>query len=395
MTTHDDKLFAELGALFAKANRQLFLVGGSVRDITLSREVKDWDFTTNATPEEIEEIVIDWCDALWDVGRDFGTIALRKRDVDIEITTFRIDGPGRKPTVEFSDSLLDDLRRRDFTVNAMACPVTAEGIDFGAESLIDPFGGMGHLLQRVLDTPRSAEECFNDDPLRMMRAARFSAQLGFNPSKRVMDACRGLGPRIKTISAERVQAELTRLLSAPFPEKGVRFMHDSKLLRIILPGVSAIDTYQMLLGDDWQTRLADLMRQVGPFAVREIMMRLKMSNADIQLVTNLVTWVHRFEKSTWTDGAVRRLIAAAGEDLERILTLMGDITLDARAREVLEREGHPEPPLTGKEIMDVLGVEPGPRVGEAQRFLWQSRLDGGPQTKDNAERTLKAWAALS
>lgn len=395
MTTHDDKVFAELGALFAKANRQLFLVGGSVRDITLSREVKDWDFTTNATPDEIDEITIDWCDAQWDVGRDFGTIAMRKNGIDIEITTFRSDGPGRKPEVTFSDSLLDDLRRRDFTVNAMACPVTAEGIDFSVGSLVDPFGGMGHTLRRILDTPRSAEECFNDDPLRMMRAARFAAQLGFIPTKRVAQACRGLAPRIRTISAERVQAELIKLLSGTFPEKGVRFMQDVNLLREVLPNVPGLSPWQMLLGDDWQTRLADLMREGKPDDAREQMLRLKMSGNDTQLVTDLVAWVQRFEGSTWSDGTVRRILAAAGGHVGRLQELLGSPELDRRVETILRQEGHPEPPLTGQEIMDVLGLKPGPRVGEAQRFLWQTRLDNGPQDKDNAERTLKAWAALS
>jgi len=394
-TTHDDKLFAELGALFAKANRQLFLVGGSVRDTTLSREVKDWDFTTNATPEEIEEIVIDWCDALWDVGRDFGTIALRKRDVDIEITTFRTDGPGRKPEVMFSDSLLDDLARRDFTVNAMACPVTAEGIDFGVGSLIDPFGGLEALLQRRLDTPRSPEDSFGDDPLRMMRAARFAAQLGFEITERVSTAICGMHDRIESISAERVQAELVKLLSGAFPEHGIAVMHGTGLTQHVLPGMTERAPDRMLLGSDWQTRLADLLGDMAPARVSDLLQRLKMSNVDTATVTNLVAWEQRFDGTMWTDPTVRRVIAASGPHMARLLELLNDPKLNQRVAVILDAEGHPEPPLTGQEIIDILGIKPGPRVGDAQRFLWQSRLDGGPQDKETAERTLKAWAALS
>ena len=221
----------ELGARFTAAGEQIALVGGPVRDAMLGRLHHDLDLTTSARPEKTEKLLAGWADAVWDMGRSFGTIGCRKGDWTVEITTYRTDAydaDSRKPAVEYGDSLEGDLVRRDFTVNAMA--VTLPGREF-----VDPYGGMEDLARGVLRTPGRPEDSFSDDPLRMMRAARFSAQLDFDVDPAVVAAMTDMAERIEIVSAERVRDELVKLVISPHPRRGLALLVETGLARAGAP----------------------------------------------------------------------------------------------------------------------------------------------------------------
>ena len=209
-------MLRELGSAFDAAGHELYLVGGSVRDAVLGRLSPDLDFTTDARPEQVQQILRQWADNLWDTGIDFGTVGVGKGGHRLEITTFRADAydrVSRKPAVQFGDRLEDDLVRRDFTANAMAVRITPDG----PGEFLDPLGGLAALRGRVLDTPAAPEVSFGDDPLRMLRAARFVSQLGFAVAPRVREAIEAMAPELARISAERVAAELDKLLLGARP----------------------------------------------------------------------------------------------------------------------------------------------------------------------------------
>src|SRR5690606_524497 len=223
----------ELAARFSRAGHRLYLVGGSVRDALLGKLSTDLDFTTDARPEQIQRIVSGWAEAVWDTGIEFGTVGVAKHGTTCEITTFRADRydrGGRHPEVEFGDSIESDLVRRDFTVNAMA-------VDLATKSFVDPHNGLEALARRTLDTPATPEESFADDPLRMLRAARFVSQLGFEPEPRVVRAMTDMADETKRITAERVQAELSKLILGSAPRKGIELMVDTGLADHVLPEV--------------------------------------------------------------------------------------------------------------------------------------------------------------
>ncbi len=216
-------LIDDLGRRFTDAGHELALVGGPVRDAMLGRQHNDLDFTTSARPEQTEALLKGWADAIWDMGRAFGTIGCRKGEWQVEITTYRseaYDPTSRKPDVDFGDSLAGDLGRRDFTVNAMAVRVPSREFE-------DPYGGVVDLAHRVLRTPGRPEDSFSDDPLRMMRAARFAAQLGFTVAPEVVAAMTAMASRIEIISAERVRDELVKLICAPYPRLGLTLLVDT------------------------------------------------------------------------------------------------------------------------------------------------------------------------
>jgi poly(A) polymerase len=229
-------LLTEVGERFTAAGHEIALVGGPVRDAFLGRPSPDLDFTTSARPEQIEQVLAGWADATWDVGRAFGTIGCRRGEDTLEITTYRAeayDEDSRKPVVAFGDNLQDDLVRRDFTVNAMA--LTLPGLSF-----VDPHDGLGDLAARVLRTPHTPEVSFGDDPLRMMRAARFAAQLGLVPAPEVLEAMRGMASRLSIVSAERVRDELVKLVLAPDPRAGLEVVVDTGLADVVLPELPAL-----------------------------------------------------------------------------------------------------------------------------------------------------------
>jgi poly(A) polymerase len=226
----------ELATRFAEAGHRLYLVGGTVRDAMMDRLGNDLDFATDARPERVRELLTGWADAIWDTGIAFGTMGAAKRGTTVEITTFRSDSydrMSRNPEVSFGDSIEGDLVRRDFTVNAMA-------IDMVTKKFVDPHDGRDALKRRVLDTPATPQESFADDPLRMMRAVRFVSQLGFTVAPRVLAAIREMSGEIQRITAERIQTELSKLLTGRYPRRGIELMVDTGLADHVLPELPAM-----------------------------------------------------------------------------------------------------------------------------------------------------------
>ena len=372
-----DPVVLELGQRFVDAGHELSLVGGPVRDLFLGRTSPDLDFTTDATPDQTVALIKKWADNYWEIGRAFGTIGMRKAGFQIEITTYRAeayDPESRKPVVAFGSSLTDDLLRRDFTINAMA-------LRLPSLELIDPFGGVRDLHGSVLATPGSPEASFSDDPLRMMRAARFASQLGISVHDDVRLAMSQMAERITIISAERVRDELVKLICGVNPRTGVDLLVDTGLAEYVLPEVSALrlesdehhrhkDVYQHSLqvleqaaaletdadGDvpapDFVLRFAALMHDVGKPATRRFepggavsfrhhdmvgskltakrMKTLRFDNDTIKAVARLVELHMRFYgygDAGWSDSAVRRYVTDAGPLLERLHRLTrSDVT---------------------------------------------------------------------
>jgi len=380
----------ELGSRFTAAGHELALVGGPVRDALLGRDHNDLDFTTSARPEQTERLLKGWADGTWDMGRAFGTIGCRKGDWQIEITTYRsesYDPDSRKPDVDFGHSIEGDLGRRDFTVNAMAVSVPSR-------EFIDPYGGVVDLAHRVLRTPGRPEDSFSDDPLRMMRAARFAAQLGFTVASEVVAAMTAMAERIEIISAERVRDELVKLVCAPYPRLGLTLLVETGLADRVLPELPALalerdehhrhkDVYEHTLtvleqsieledrlaeggrgGPDFISRFAALMHDVGKPKTRRFledgtvtfhhhdvvgakltrkrMKELRFSNDQVDAVSTLVELhlrFHGYGSGEWTDSAVRRYVRDAGDLLERlhILTRADCTTRNQRKAERLRR----------------------------------------------------------
>ncbi len=377
----------ELGARFTAAGEQIALVGGPVRDAMLGRLHNDLDVTTSARPETTEQLVAGWADATWDMGRSFGTIGCRKGEWQIEITTYRSDAyaaDSRKPAVEYGDSLAGDLGRRDFTVNAMAVTLPDRRFE-------DPFGGLEDLARGVLRTPGTPQESFSDDPLRMMRAARFAAQLGFDVDPAVVAAMRDMAERIDIVSAERVRDELVKLIVAPYPRRGLSLLVETGLAQRVLPELPALalerdehhrhkDVYEHTLtvleqsidlehrlpggGPDFVSRFAALMHDVGKPRTRRFqddgtvtfhhhdvvgakltrkrMKALRFANDttdDVATLVELHLRFHGYGSGEWTDSAVRRYVRDAGDQLERlhVLTRADCTTRNQRKADRLRR----------------------------------------------------------
>lgn len=373
----------ELGRLFADAGHELSLVGGPVRDLFLARSSPDLDFTTDADPDQTIAVIRRWADAFWEIGREFGTIGLRKASFTIEVTTYRAeayDPSSRKPVVAFGTNLEDDLLRRDFTINAMA-------LRLPSLELVDPYGGVKDLHAGLLRTPGAPSSSFSDDPLRMMRAARFASQLGVEVAPEVREAMTAMAERITIISAERVRDELTKLINGAHPRRGVDLMVSTGLADHILPEVPALrlemdehhrhkDVYQHSLtvleqaceletdddgavpAPDFVLRFAALMHDVGKPATRRFestgavsfrhhdvvgakltakrMKALRFDNDTIKAVARLVELHMRFYgygEAGWSDSAVRRYVTDAGPQLDRLHRLTrSDVTTRNRRK---------------------------------------------------------------
>jgi poly(A) polymerase len=444
-----------LGAAFAAAGFELHLVGGTVRDAVMGRPSQDLDFTTDARPEQVLELVAPLASSTWTTGIEFGTIGAQVRGLMCEITTFRADRydrVGRNPQVVYGESLEDDLRRRDFTINAMALSVT------GDRAFTDPFGGLGDLVKYVLRTPATPEESFADDPLRMLRAARFVASLGVVPTKELDAAMTAMSGQLARITAERVQVELTKLLLGADPRAGIELLVDTGLAAVVLPEIPALrmaddehgqhkDVYAHTLqvleqaidleteGPDLTLRWAALLHDIGKPATRAFLpggrvsfhhhevvgramarKRLRELRYAKQLVDDVSRLVflhlrfYGYRDGDWTDAAVRRYVVDAGPLLPRLHKLvrsdcttrnkrkaaaLSDAydTLEQRIAILAEQEelNAIRPDLDGNEIMRLLDIPPGPAVGQAWQFLKELRMERGPLDHDRAVDELKRW----
>ncbi|MEE4493624.1 CCA tRNA nucleotidyltransferase [Streptomyces sp. BE230] len=373
----------DLARRFQDAGFSLALVGGSVRDALLGRLGNDLDFTTDARPEDVLKIVRPWADSVWEVGIAFGTVGAQKDGYQIEVTTYRseaYDRTSRKPEVSYGDSIEEDLVRRDFTVNAMA-------VALPQKEFVDPHGGLADLADRVLRTPGTPEDSFSDDPLRMLRAARFAAQLDFEVASDVVAAMTEMAGRIEIVSAERVREELNKLLLSAHPRKGLALLVDTGLAEQVLPELPALrlesdehhrhkDVYEHSLtvleqaidleedGPDLVLRLAALLHDigkprtrrfekdgrvsfhhhevVGAKMVKKRMTELKYSNDMVKDVAKLVELhlrFHGYGDGEWTDSAVRRYVRDAGPLLDRLhkLTRSDCTTRNKRKASALSR----------------------------------------------------------
>ena len=450
----------ELGQRFAQAGHELYLVGGSVRDALIGRLGEDLDFATSAQPEQTLALLERWAEAIWETGRTFGTIGAQRKGVRLEITTYRADqydGSSRNPVVRFGTNLLDDLGRRDFTVNAMA-------VSLPEHDLVDPYGGRTDLVDGVLRTPGTPQQSFGDDPLRMLRAARFAAQLEFEIAPEVVDAMRSMAGDLGRITAERIRDEFTKLLSGVDPIAGLRLLVDTGLADEFLPELPGLrlaidehaqhkDVYEHTLtvisnvialedrdsAPDFVLRMAALMHDVGKPATKAVgpdrrvsfhhhevvgarltrqrMRELRYPKDVISDVAGLVALHLRFYgygRGEWTDSAVRRYATDAGDLLPRLHKLTrSDCTTRNRRKaaqlatdydaledriariEADEDLARVRPDLDGNAIMSLLGLRPGPLVGQAWRHLKELRLDRGPLEHDEAVAELYRWATAN
>ncbi|WP_433372513.1 CCA tRNA nucleotidyltransferase [Actinoplanes sp. CA-142083] len=446
----------ELGRRFEAAGHELHLVGGSVRDALLGALGDDLDFCTDATPEQTLMVVQGWADAIWETGREFGTIGVQKNGLRLEVTTFRAeayDGVSRNPVVVYGKSLLDDLERRDFTVNAMA-------VSLPGHVFTDPYGGLADLAAQVIRTPAAPSVSFGDDPLRMLRAARFAAKLRFTVDEPVISAMSEMSGDLERITAERIRDEFTKLMCAADPITGLRLLVDTGLADRFLPEISGLkleidehaqhkDVYEHTLivvqnairlegstGPDFVLRMAALMHDVGKPATKAVgrdgrvsfhhheivgarltKQRMKALKYPKDVTTEVVELValhlrfYGYGRGEWTDSAVRRYVTDAGPLLHRLHKLTrSDVTtrnkrkaanlaadydaLEERIARLSAEEdlARVRPDLDGNAIMELLGVPPGPIVGQAWRYLKELRLDRGPLDRDEAEAELFKWA---
>jgi poly(A) polymerase len=448
-----------IGDRFTAAGFEVALVGGPVRDAVLGRVPADIDLTTDATPDQVLGLLSGWADRTWDVGIRFGTVGARFGDELVEITTYRAesyDPDSRKPEVAFGSDLVEDLRRRDFTVNAMA-------LRLPDLVLVDPFGGLSDLAAGVLRTPGRPADSFSDDPLRMLRAARFTSQLGFSVDPDVVAAMTEQADRLGIVSAERIRDELGKLLLAPDPRPGLALMVDTGLAEHVLPelpllrleadehhhhkdvyehtltvleqAIALEDVHEPTSGPDLTLRLAALLHDIGKPRTRRFeddgrvsfhhhevvgarMTRKRLTALrypndlvdDVSTLVELHLRFHGYGTGEWTDSAVRRYVRDAGPLLDRLHKLTrADCTTrnrrraaalqrsyDSLERRIAELAAQEEldsvrPDLDGRRIMEILGLPPGPQVGEAYRYLLELRLDRGPLTQQEATAELLAW----
>ena len=448
----------KLANAFNAAGFKLALVGGPVRDAILGRLGNDLDFTTDAKPAQTKKILESWADAVWEIGAEFGTIAARKGEIEVEITTYRsesYDPDSRKPDVQFGESIEADLKRRDFTINAMALELTTQPPTF-----IDLFNGIADLQNKVIKTPGKPEDSFSDDPLRMMRAARFMSQLNFAVDPAVITAITNMADRLKIISAERIRDEFTKTLMSANPRLGITLLVETGLADKFLPEIPKLkleidehhhhkDVYEHTLtvleqaialeerlgGPNLTLRLAALLHDigkpktkaliagggvsfhhhevVGSRMTKERLRELRFENHLIKDVAKLVFLhlrFHGYGSGEWTDSAVRRYVRDA-EDLLIHLHLLtrADCTtrnkkkaeglartydqLEERIVQLMAEEelNKIRPDLDGVEIMKILNIKPSRVVGEAYDYLLELRLERGPLGAEKATEELLTW----
>jgi len=439
---------ADLAQRFADAGHNLYLVGGVVRDAIVNRldDTEDLDFTTDALPEQTEKIVSGWADAVWTQGKRFGTIGAKKGARSYEITTHRAEAyqpDSRKPDVKFATEVEADLARRDFTVNAMA-------LQLPSTEVIAPFDGLLDLAAGRLRTPLSPEESFSDDPLRMLRAARFIAGYQLVPDDALVEAVRAMAGRLAIVSAERIRDEFDKLLVVDDPSAGLWFVVQTGLADQFLPELPALSVEQDPIHrhkdvlahtiavvnntePDLILRMAALLHDIGKPATRQFsdkgvsfhhhevvgarmarkrLTALRWPTDDLESVVKLVELHLRFHTYSmgWTDSAIRRYVRDAGPLLDQLNALTrADCTtrneakakrladrMDTLEREIERLRAQEEldairPDLNGEQVMELLGIGPSRAVGQALAFLLELRLEEGPLGEEEATRRLREW----
>lgn len=430
-------LIKELARIFI--DRQLFLVGGCLRDQLLGKETNDLDLATDARPDDIRRRIEPWADSVWLAGEEFGTVGLAKEGIKAEITTFRADvydGVSRKPEVAFGDDIRDDLARRDFTINAMA-----ENVHTG--EVLDPFGGQNDQRARLVRFVGAADTRIREDPLRMLRAVRFCAQFGFELDPLAAATIATSGAEIGRISWERIRDELDSILLSPGPDEGLRLTIDLGLAQHFMPEVLRLhlpEPYRhhmkdlldhtldavRLVPEDKVLRYAALLHdiakpetftgddsgvhfyrheQLGADEARSMLVRLRQPAAFIEQVEKLIRHHMRIPcyRSEWTDGAIRRLMYELGDRLEDAMILAeADVRgsdpanlpeFEARLKELRARIqavgdaaeiARMRPLLSGDEVMEMLRIGPGPRVGEVLGFLLDEQIEGRVESREQA-----------
>jgi poly(A) polymerase len=437
---------AELGMRFEKAGHQLYLVGGAVRESVLGSVPNDLDFATDARPQQTIAILQGWAESRYLIGIEYGTVGARKGEHTFEITTFREDvyrEESRQPVVSYAKDIETDLARRDFTINAMA--VRVPGGEF-----VDPHRGLLDLGQKRLRTPLEPEISFSDDPLRMLRAARFVSTLGLNPAPELVESISQMRDRLGIVSRERIRDELSKLLVGDHVDRGLQLVVETGLAEEFLPELPALQleqdpvhrhkdvlrhTFAVVKRTEPKLviRLAALLHDIGKPKTREItpegvqfhhhevvgarmaeerLRALRYPERLIQDVVRLVEMHLRFHtyRLGWTDGALRRYVRDAGPLLDqlnqltradcttqnpqkaKVLTGLQD-ELEERIARLAEEENlaRIRPPLDGEQVMRHLNLSPGPLVGEALGHLLEIRMDRGPISEEEAFRLLDEW----
>lgn len=446
----EHSVLKELSKLFKKSKKEIFLVGGCVRDILQNntKSILDFDIATEAAPEETLELVKGWADSIWLIGIKFGTIALNKDDYKIEITTLRTEKyreKSRHPEVSYQADIGTDLSRRDFTINAMA-------ISIPDGELLDPFGGYNDLRAKVLRTPLSPKESFLDDPLRMMRAARFASNLNLEIDPSLIEAMREFHTELVNVSKERVREELNKILLGPKPFMGLKILVDTNLMKEIIPELIDLQiahdpdyhhkdvlehslTVVEKVPPNLTQRLAALLHDLAKpktkevtdgrttfyghdvqssHMARKILMKLKYPKKLIEEVTTLI-YLHMRAytyRSGWSDKAVRRYVRDANGLLEELNQLIrADCTskmpqtikeaqkaMDELEERIIKLEEEEEsakirPPIDGYQVMEYLVLESGPKVGQIMEILLEARLAGEIETEEEAFKLVDKWAS--
>ena len=396
----------EVRRTFESSGKKIYLVGGIVRDLygnATNIQNLDIDLTTNATPEEIKAIIKPIADNLWLSGEKFGTIGAHVNGKTIEITTHRSESylsDSRKPIVEFSQQIEEDLSRRDFTVNSMA-------IDLSSKELIDPFNGQKDFADGVLRTPLNPDISFSEDPLRMLRAARFTCRFELTPTKKMVQSMKALAPRLEIVSPERIREEFDKFLEVRNPEPGFKLLLKTKIYKLFLPEINDKENirknggYRSLsqLPIDPLVRLAALLLNTSAKECEYRMKKLKYSNERISQTQLLIQSTKTIETKPIDNESYRKWyfqtadlrdtaieLAKINKKLKKIISEM------ERTKISLEHELHDfSVPLTGAEIMELLKIQEGPEVGEALQYLQEIRFQKGPITQGEAEKAIRNW----
>ena len=394
---------ADLTNLFKDNGFRLYFVGGIVRDLLLGYkpDVQDLDCTTDASPKEIKRIVQPIADAVWLQGERFGTVGMRVNGTNYEITTHRAESyvdDSRKPVVNFSTNLSDDLIRRDFTVNAMA-------VDTATGELFDPYGGVKDLEEMTLRTPMDPEESFTDDPLRILRAARFIAAYGFSPTGDLLQAAQKISERLNIVSIERIRDEIFRLLSVEDPRLGLKFLSASKTALYVFPEVFELgeERQEMLFNQVSLVEAEPLMRlAVFKEMIPDSRLRsFRLSSKElvyVEKIRNALVLLEKNDQNDWSDAKFRRLAfdtEGALDDVVRIwerifpknLTVINELKRLNEAGEFTTFE----PFFDGETIMNELGIEPGPDVGTVTDWLINLRIEEGSLSEEQVKQKLHIW----